>query len=220
MAKALKKIVEVAETRSRHKKSGIAKSTSLDLLFKQLKKETKCKEATVEDEFSKTKAQLDRLPKIESDLESRLNAIRETTQLETVVKIDDPIIHTTTKNVDKDADSGSKWFNMKRRDLTPELKRDLMIIKNRSILDRKRHYKKEKWVIPKYFQTGTIIEGNTEFYSARLSRKNRGKTLAAEILNDDDSSKYFKRKYHEIQKEKTSGGKKHYKKVKEKRKGF
>ena len=53
---------------------------------------------------------------------------------------------------------------MKQPEMTPEIKRDLQIIKQRSALDPKRHYKKDKWEIPKFFQMGTIIEGNTEFY--------------------------------------------------------
>lgn len=196
---------------------------TLDELIAELSKETKKPTEENIDEFAKIQKELDNLPKIESNLETNMaQADKDARKRLDVVKINDPITH--IKKADKKAaeeeDSGSKWFNMKKPEMTAELKRDLLILKNRSALDPKRHYKKEKWQVPKYFQTGTIIEGNTEFYSARLARKNRGKTLAQEILNDDDSSKYFRRKYYEIQKERTSGGKKHYKKIKEKRRGF
>ena len=67
---------------------------------------------------------------------------------------------------------------------------------------------------------GTIIEGNTEFYSSRLKRKERGKTMVEELLHDDTTKKYFKRKYHEIQQTKTSGRKGFYKKVKNARKKY
>lgn len=190
----------------------ITENASLDQLFSMLAKETASSQTTELDEFAQIQAGLDKLPKIESAMEFAAPPPPPTQ----IVKINDPLTH-IEKNVDKDADSGSRWFNMKKRELTPELKRDLMVIRNRSILDRKRHYKKEKWVIPKYFHTGTIVEGNTEFYSARMSKKSRGKSLAHEILQDMDSSQYFKRKYLEIQKERKSGGKTHYKKVKDKR---
>lgn len=37
---------------------------------------------------------------------------------------------------------------------------------------------------PEILPDGTIIEGNTEFYSSRLKRKERGKTMVEELLHD------------------------------------
>lgn len=103
--------------------------------------------------------------------------------------------------------------------LTPSIKRDLQIIKQRQALDPKRHYKKEKWQVPKFFQMGTIIESNTGYFN-KLTKKQQGTNLVEELLHDDNTKKYFKRKYHEIQQQKTSGKKSHYKKVKSDRKKF
>lgn len=203
------------------KKGKVAASNdvSLDQLFQQLAQETKHLSKPEENSLSNIEKEIESLPKIESELEHQMQkAIK--SKSEDVVKLNDPITHIRKTVVDKDADSGSKWFNMKKPEMTAEIKRDLMVLKNRSVLDPKRHYKKEKWQIPKFFQTGTIVEGNTEFYSARMAKRNRGRTLAEEILNDDSASDYFKRKYSEIQKQKRSGGKAHYKKIKEKRRGF
>ncbi|EEQ37567.1 hypothetical protein CLUG_01690 [Clavispora lusitaniae ATCC 42720] len=203
------------------KKGKVAASNdvSLDQLFQQLAQETKHLSKPEENSLSNIEKEIESLPKIESELETQMQeAIK--SKSEDVVKLNDPITHIRKTVVDKDADSGSKWFNMKKPEMTAEIKRDLMVLKNRSVLDPKRHYKKEKWQIPKFFQTGTIVEGNTEFYSARMAKRNRGRTLAEEILNDDIASDYFKRKYSEIQKQKRSGGKAHYKKIKEKRRGF
>lgn len=227
MAVALKQIAEVTETDS-GRESGresdkVDESLSLDQLLDELAKETKPKTSN-EAEFAQIQAGLEKLPKIESSLEQRLEEAAKAKKLvlpATSVKINDPIAHKPKKTKEEtDADAGSKWFNMKKKEITPEIKRDMLVIKNRAVLDRKRHYKKDKWEIPKYFQTGTIIEGNTEFYSARLAKRNRGRSLAEEILNDDEGGKYFKRKYHEIQQERTSGGRKHYKKLKQKRQGY
>lgn len=133
-------------------------------------------------------------------------------------KIVDPVQVKREAKKARESNAGDKWFNMPKPELTQETKRDLQLLQMRSVLDRKRHYKKEKVGVPQYFQTGTIIEGNTEYYSARLSNKERKKTLAEEILADSESRKYFKRKYADIQTSKLSGRKAHYKKVKEMRK--
>jgi len=89
----------------------------------------------------------------------------------------------------------------------------------RSVLDPKRHYKKEtsKPHIPEYSQVGTIIEGPTEYFSARLSNKQRKQTFVEEVLATEASTGRFKNKYGEIQAAKTSGKKAHYKALKAKR---
>jgi hypothetical protein len=90
----------------------------------------------------------------------------------------------------------------------------------RDVLDPKRHYKKEgsKPHVPEFSQVGTIIEGPTEFFSARLLNKDRKRTLVEEVLAGENASHRFKSKYSEIQAAKTSGKKEHYKKMKALRK--
>lgn len=107
---------------------------------------------------------------------------------------------------------------MPRTEITPQIRRDLQLLKLRNVLDPKRHYRKDDSKgFPKYFQTGKIVDGPTEFFSARLTKKERKQTLADEILADNKAKAYFKRKFDEIQKSKTSGGKNFYKRVKRKR---
>ena len=200
-------IAESSETESFSEKLHIQEdSTLLDDLFAELEKETQSS-IPIED-YKLIEKSIRNLPKIKENLVPKPR--------KEVIKIYDPIV--IQKKPTETTDG--RWFNMKQPEMTPEIKRDLQIIKQRSALDPKRHYKKDKWEIPKYFQMGTIIEGNTEFYSARLKRKERGKTMVEELLNDDNTKKYFKRKYHEIQEAKTSGRKAHYKKVKTARKKY
>jgi len=91
----------------------------------------------------------------------------------------------------------------------------------RSVLDPKRMYKKQgKFKIPEYSQVGTLIEGPTEFYSARLANRDRKQTLVEEVLGGEKQSGRFKKKYNEIQDKKRSGKKAFYKALKAKRKGF
>lgn len=86
----------------------------------------------------------------------------------------------------------------------------------RDVLDPKRFYKKESkksQQVPEYSQVGTIIEGPTEYFTGRLSNKDRKRTLVEEILAGEKSSQRFKSKYAEIQAAKMSGKKGHYKRV-------
>ena len=65
---------------------------------------------------------------------------------------------------------------------------------------------------------GTIIESPTEFFSARIKKKDRKETIVQELLADQKSREYFKKKYNEIQEKKASGGKKWYRQMQERKK--
>ncbi|KAI1924579.1 dTDP-fucopyranose mutase [Ophidiomyces ophidiicola] len=116
--------------------------------------------------------------------------------------------------------SGPDWFDLPKTVITPELKRDLQILRMRNVLDPKRHYKKEngKAKLPEYSQVGTIIEGATEFFSSRIAKRDRKKTFVEEAMVIEQESGRFKRKYNEIQDAKTSGKKAFYKGLQAKRK--
>lgn len=104
--------------------------------------------------------------------------------------------------------------------MTPELKRDLQLLRMRSVLDPKRHYKKDnnrKSDVPEFSQLGTIIEGPTEFFTARLTNRERKRTFVEDVLASEKKSQRFKSKYNEIQLAKTSGKKAHYKALKAQR---
>lgn len=99
--------------------------------------------------------------------------------------------------------AGPNWFNLPAPDMTDEVKKDLHILRSRGVLDPKRHYKKETLGESKFFQMGTVIEGPTEFYSSRLVRKDRRNHIVEELLADQESRSYFKKKYSEIQDKKS-----------------
>ncbi len=108
---------------------------------------------------------------------------------------------------------------MPKTTLTPQLKRDLQLIEMRSVLDPHRHYKKNnrKGKVPTFSQTGTVIEGPTEFFSARINKKERSKNFVEEAMATEEATGRFKRKYGEIQESKMSGKMAHYKKLMTKR---
>ena len=87
------------------------------------------------------------------------------------------------------------------KDDPPEIQRDLEVIKMRSFADPKRFYKKSdsRREIPKEFQLGTIIEGNNEFKSARLSKKDRKQTIADELFSNKTVRRYTGRVFEETQ---------------------
>ncbi|SCU81350.1 LANO_0B02762g1_1 [Lachancea nothofagi CBS 11611] len=138
-----------------------------------------------------------------------------------VQKLDDPvsILHLRKKDATtKKPSTTEQWFTIPKPELTRELKRDLLVLKHRAALDPKRHYKKDKWQLPERFSVGTIVEDKSEFFSSRMKNKERKSTMLGTLMGSDDTNKYFKRKYTEVQAKKTSGAKGYYKKVKDKRK--
>ncbi|KZC11494.1 PREDICTED: deoxynucleotidyltransferase terminal-interacting protein 2 [Dufourea novaeangliae] len=104
---------------------------------------------------------------------------------------------------------GKAWFNMRPPEMTPEVKHDLEVLQMRSALDPKHFYKKNDLkVIPKYFQIGKVVDSPLDYYSGRLTKKERKNTIVDELMADAEFSKYNKRKYKEIIEEKK---KLHYK---------
>eukprot|EP00976_Prorocentrum_cordatum_P001772 35703-Prorocentrum_minimum.AAC.3 len=95
--------------------------------------------------------------------------------------------------------AGKGWFDMPAQDITPELKRDLRLLKLRGTWDPKRFYKSnDSSKFPKYFQIGTVVEGATEFYSSRLTRKERKQTITEEVMSNADITNYRKRRYNAV----------------------
>lgn len=105
---------------------------------------------------------------------------------------------------------------MPRTTLSAGVKSDLHLLKSRSVLDPQRHYRSEsiRPSAPQFFQLGQIVQGPTEYFSSRLPKKERKRTLVEEVLANEQFTSRFKRKYNEIQVSKTSGKKAHYKNMK------
>ncbi|XP_054793059.1 rRNA-processing protein fcf2-like [Prosopis cineraria] len=105
--------------------------------------------------------------------------------------------------------AGKNWFDLPAQIMTPELEKDLKLLKLRGAIDPKRHYKKgdsKSKTLPKYFQVGTVVESSEDFFSARLTKKERKATLADELLSDPAFSTYRKRKVREIEEKNQPGG--------------
>ncbi|KAJ5921553.1 Fcf2 pre-rRNA processing [Penicillium verhagenii] len=129
------------------------------------------------------------------------------------------LIQQAKKSTKDKATAGPQWFDLPKTELTTELKRDLQLLRMRSVLDSKRHYKKEngKAKLPEFSQVGTIIEGPTEFFSGRIAKKDRKKTFVAEAMALERQTRRFESKYRDIQSTKQSGKKAFYNNLKAKR---
>lgn len=80
---------------------------------------------------------------------------------------------------------------MKAPEMTEEIQRDLELLKMRSVLDPKRHYKNNDMkVLPKHFHIGTVVDSPVDFYASRIPKKSRKRTLAEEILSNEESLRY------------------------------
>ncbi|KAH6833423.1 Ypt/Rab-GAP domain of gyp1p superfamily protein [Perilla frutescens var. hirtella] len=118
--------------------------------------------------------------------------------------------------------AGKNWFDMPAQTITPELKKDLQLLKLRSVIDPKRHYKKgdsRSKTLPKYFQVGTVIESASEFFTGRLTKKERKTTIADELLSDTTFHQYRKRKVREIEEQNRPAGVDKWKMSKSKKHG-
>ncbi|XP_014231550.1 deoxynucleotidyltransferase terminal-interacting protein 2 [Trichogramma pretiosum] len=104
---------------------------------------------------------------------------------------------------------GVGWFNLPATELTEEVKHDLEVIQMRSALDPKHFYKRnDSKALPKYFHIGKVVDSAVDFYSGRLTNKERKRTIVDELMANAEFAKYNKRKYQEIIEEKR---KTHYK---------
>ncbi|CAG2180707.1 unnamed protein product [Oppiella nova] len=93
---------------------------------------------------------------------------------------------------------GKKWFDMRVSDMTDEKKNDLLALNMRKGWDPKRFYKKnDSKELPKFFQIGTVVESKADYYSSRVPKKDRKRTLVDELLADADFKRFNKKKYSE-----------------------
>ena len=96
--------------------------------------------------------------------------------------------------------AGKNWFNMPAVEYTPELRRDMRLLKLRGAYDPKRFYKTDdSSKLPKHFQVGTVIEGAQDFFSSRLTNRERKRTLTEEVAADADIKSVRKKRFAKIQ---------------------
>lgn len=96
--------------------------------------------------------------------------------------------------------AGKNWFDLPATTITDEVKNDLRILRLRSAYDPKTFYKKfDETKFPKYFQFGRVVEGPTEYYSSRMTKKERKRTLTEEIMSDPHLTAVRRKRYAKMQ---------------------
>jgi len=102
---------------------------------------------------------------------------------------------------DRTKSAGPKWFHIQSHPFTESLQQDLKVIQNRNYMDPKKFYKSSDINSSssknKIYQVGTVVEGTGEFFSSRLTKKQRKSTLAEELMADEKIRNYTKRKFKE-----------------------
>jgi hypothetical protein len=105
--------------------------------------------------------------------------------------------------------AGKGWFDLPATKITDEVKSDLRMLRLRGALDPKAHYKKlDDTKFPKYFQMGTVVEGAADYYSGRLTNKQRKRTLTEEIMADEGLAQVRKKRFNKLQEERSYWAKK------------
>lgn len=98
--------------------------------------------------------------------------------------------------------ASKEWFQLPTQEITDQLKTDLRVLRLRSAFDPKQFYKKfDETKFPTQFHVGTVVEPAADFYSSRLTKKQRKSTMAEEIMHDPHLSNVRKKRYNRIQDE-------------------
>jgi hypothetical protein len=133
--------------------------------------------------------------------------------------------HKSKSNKTNVRTAGHKWFDMRATEITPEVERDLKLLKLRQVLDPKRFYKKDdsllggraKGADPGVFQIGTILDSPLDTGNSRITNKQRKRHIVDDLLADDDSRRYYKKKFMEVQKRQEVNQSKQYHAIKRRR---
>jgi len=98
--------------------------------------------------------------------------------------------------------------------MTEEIKHDLKVLKYRDVIDGKTFYKSDNSrKLPKHFQIGRVVDDKTDYYSNRISKKQKKMSLADELLEGVHKDQTRKRRLQDVYaKQKNRGGNKRSKK--------
>ncbi|GIL86940.1 hypothetical protein Vretimale_15526 [Volvox reticuliferus] len=106
-----------------------------------------------------------------------------------------------------------EWFQLPATKITDEMKQELRLLRLRGAYDPKRFYKSlDDTKFPKHFQIGTVLDNPQDFYSSRLTARQRGVSITQELLSDPVLTTMRKKRYAKLQEEATR-----YQKVKKRK---
>ncbi|VDO90724.1 unnamed protein product [Heligmosomoides polygyrus] len=98
--------------------------------------------------------------------------------------------------LEREKTKGRDWFDLPATELTDEAKADLELLQMRAAIDPLAFYRRnDREVLPKYFQVGRIVDAPEDFYSSRMTKKERKRTMLDELLNDQQFAQTKRAKY-------------------------
>jgi Fcf2 pre-rRNA processing len=136
-----------------------------------------------------------------------------------------PLVNEKPKSVKlKDRpDAGKNWYHLPAPELTPELKQELLVLRNRQYIDPKRHYKtteERAGPLPKYFAIGTVYDSKLDgSVDTVLPVKRRNESLVEQLMHDDKFQTYAKKNVQKVMQRGMSGSRGAYRAMKAKQKG-
>lgn len=124
-----------------------------------------------------------------------------------VVDAADPEPATTSRTRGSSAATAADtedWWKIPEAKMTPELRRDLVLMENRAHLDPKRFYKsagtgRKRGQLPTRVQTGVVVAAAHEYLSGRLTNRERKKSFADEIFSDSRLMDNTRRRFAKVQ---------------------
>lgn len=95
----------------------------------------------------------------------------------------------------------SRAFNMASSEVDERARNDIGALEMRQFADPSRNYKHEQRpsVGSRFFQLGTVVESKAEFFSSRLKRKERKRSLADELLDNRATRQHIKHRFDAVQ---------------------
>ena len=155
---------------------------------------------------------------IAKDLEDRKGKLFDFSKGKCLVNVTEEILSSNQKKKSEEEPhksgrntAGPEWFHMQTPELTPEVERDLRMIRLRAYMDPKKFMKRDDYAskkLPEHFQLGTVVAGLGE---KTLKKKQRFSSITQEILANDRVKEYARRVFEEVNRKSLSGGKKSYK---------
>ncbi|VDL86371.1 unnamed protein product [Nippostrongylus brasiliensis] len=111
-----------------------------------------------------------------------------------------PLVDTTrlycSVQAEREKTKGRDWFDLPATELTEEAKADLELLQMRSAIDPLAFYRRnDRAVLPKYFQVGRVVDAPEDYYSGRMTKKERKRNMLDELLHNQQFTRSKRERY-------------------------
>ncbi|VDL65817.1 unnamed protein product [Nippostrongylus brasiliensis] len=100
------------------------------------------------------------------------------------------------RKAEREKTKGRDWFDLPATELTEEAKADLELLQMRSAIDPLAFYRRnDRAVLPKYFQVGRVVDAPEDYYSGRMTKKERKRNMLDELLHNQQFTRSKRERY-------------------------